>query len=846
MQSLCLLLLASPLVQEDPSLLTQAAPLPSQDIVQDTPGIALPRRAAPSGLDEPLRVEDPNAVVRQRRFIPKPDVDLESPEFQSSLRISDLLTDVGHYVDGDGTLWARGRNYRAAFDADSFSMFPIFGRQAPQEFPVRFALEAATLGGEALSLNATGVVRSSNAVTIGRGALEEVYHLDLHGVEQTFVFDSLPGVGALSVRMNVKSDLAAHVVDGDLYFLHPEFGHIAYGDAFVLDATGKREPIARSWNGTSIELTVPSAFLASATFPVTIDPVVTAFSNGFGAADDASPDIVWAGRANLYWVVWEDYTSATNSDVWATSFTNGGVQGASFAVEGGADHWTTPKVAYHYGADRLLVVASQELGGLGGSGSIRGQLLDGAAGTLLGAPFLISTTGFRKRWPDVGGNNWDSTINAHFCVTWSFDASAGNHDPQYRIVNWDGALVTSVQTVDSSAADSIHTTISDSQGDSELFGDWWTMAWIDDTNDDGRGQVMARRVVWNGNAGSGAGNFLVDGSAQSEWPSVTSRLDDNLVATNDRPSIVAWTTLFSSGSHPSGFQRSIYARVVTDGQAYGANLVSFTLEGVDGELDQFDVCVATDGDAFFLTYAEEFHGNVGGGDWDMYMLSGHLTETSTDAFLALAERHENMGFSFSPESRGRCASVFDGESSTTSDDGAAIWVRDTATPNGGALNGATLDVPTIDTSSRTAVGRQFCDANVNSASSVYTSENTSWVWIDGDQTLGLSHTVRCVDLPPNSAGYLLASTAAINVNMPGGSLGRLCLGGSGRYVNAVQSSGASGTFSTMVTPMNIPQPTGFVSAAPGETWLFQYWHRDSVGGVAVSNFSNAARLMFQP
>lgn len=846
MQPICLLLIASPLMQDDPSLLTQPLPVPSQELVYDD--LSTRAEGAPAArtpLSGPLAVEDPAAVVAQRRHVPKTGLDESAPEFRSSLSIRDLLTDVLHDVDAEGTHWARGRNYRASFDRDSFSMFPVFGRQSPQEFPVEFALESATLGGEPLVTNDSGVTRSGNSVTIGRGAFDEVYHLNLDQVEQTFVFQSLPGSGELSVRLGVKTDLVAHENDDSLYFLHPEFGHVAYGGAFVIDGAGKREAIQRSWNGNSIELTVPAAFLADATFPVTIDPVVNAFNSSFGVQDDQSPDIAFAGRGLRYWVCWQEYTSATNADAFVTRFTAAGVQEASFLVEAGADHWTNPKIAYHYGSDRLLVVASVEQGGAGGSGTIQGRLVDAAAGAAIGTNFTISSFGFPKRWPDVGGNNWDSTTNSHFCVTWAFEAAPGNHNPQYRIVDWDGTLVTSIETVDTSTDDDIHTTISDSQGDSDLFGDWWTMAWIRDTNSDGRGQVHARRVVWSGDPALGAGNFLVDAGTQSEFPSVTSRLDNNLVAVADRPSIVAWSERFGSSTHPSGFQRSIYAKVVTDGQAFASNSVSYVLEDVDLELDQFGVCVATDGNAFYMTYSEEYWGSPGSGDWDMYMLSGHLTQSTNNVALALCERHQNMSFSSFPEGQGRVASRWDGESTSASDDGAAIWTRELGA-NGGGLFGQTLEVPTIDISTRIAVGSQFCDANPNSRTSIYSDDVSSWIWIEGTQELTSTHTVYCVDLPVNSTGYMLASKTAINVNMPAGSLGRLCLGGSGRYINAVQNSGTTGTYSTNVTPLNIPQPTGFVSALPGETWYFQYWHRDSSGGVPVSNFSGAARVMFQP
>ena len=39
-------------------------------------------------------------------------------------------------------------------------------------------------------------------------------------------------------------------------------------------------------------------------------------------------------------------------------------------------------------------------------------------------------------------------------------------------------------------------------------------------------------------------------------------------------------------------------------------------------------------------------------------------------------------------------------------------------------------------------------------------------------------------------------------------------------------------------------PTGFVPAVVGQTRYFQSWHRDAVGGSAVSNFTNGLRIQF--
>ena len=103
------------------------------------------------------------------------------------------------------------------------------------------------------------------------------------------------------------------------------------------------------------------------------------------------------------------------------------------------------------------------------------------------------------------------------------------------------------------------------------------------------------------------------------------------------------------------------------------------------------------------------------------------------------------------------------------------------------------------------------------------------------------------DLPLSSFGFFLTSTVQGNVANPGGSQGNLCLGGAiGRYVGPgqIQHSGATGSISLAVDNTQVPQPTGFVTIAAGETWSFQAWHRDAVGGSATSNFTDGYEITF--
>ena len=106
--------------------------------------------------------------------------------------------------------------------------------------------------------------------------------------------------------------------------------------------------------------------------------------------------------------------------------------------------------------------------------------------------------------------------------------------------------------------------------------------------------------------------------------------------------------------------------------------------------------------------------------------------------------------------------------------------------------------------------------------------------------------LRSSSLPLSSFGIVIVSTTQGFVLNPGGSAGNLCLGGAiGRRVGGVVgNTGATGGFSVTADLGAMPQPTAPVAVAAGETWNFQTWHRDSVGGVPTSNFTNGLEITF--
>ncbi|MEM8711210.1 MAG: hypothetical protein AAGG01_09670, partial [Planctomycetota bacterium] len=106
--------------------------------------------------------------------------------------------------------------------------------------------------------------------------------------------------------------------------------------------------------------------------------------------------------------------------------------------------------------------------------------------------------------------------------------------------------------------------------------------------------------------------------------------------------------------------------------------------------------------------------------------------------------------------------------------------------------------------------------------------------------------LEAADMPSGAFGFFITSTTQAFVPNAGGSAGNLCVGGQiGRGVgNGILSTGALGAFSTPVSLDSIPTPTGFTSVMAGETRNFQAWHRDSIIGIATSNFSGGLAITF--
>ncbi len=104
-------------------------------------------------------------------------------------------------------------------------------------------------------------------------------------------------------------------------------------------------------------------------------------------------------------------------------------------------------------------------------------------------------------------------------------------------------------------------------------------------------------------------------------------------------------------------------------------------------------------------------------------------------------------------------------------------------------------------------------------------------------------TLDATGLPAQVFGlFIVSRTPDFVANVAGGE-GNLCLGGSiGRYNAFIQSTGAAGLATLPVNVDEIAAPNGTIQGLPGESYYFQFWHRDVVTGTATSNLTESVRI----
>lgn len=246
-----------------------------------------------------------------------------SAPFDRGAMLAPIHTGPDDPAGGPYGVWAAGPTFKASFHAGF--CFYAYAPERAEHPRLRWTTESVTAGGDDLGFDATHAERSFAGFRheARSGDVIEAYDVRADGVEQSFVIARRPArSGDLVVTGRVESNLRAERVEprvGALEFGADGAALVRYGAAVAIDADGDTVPVATGFDGERIRLCVPASFVASARFPLTIDPLLSPIL----VAGSAIPivDVAWSGttapglaRAIEAHIV---RTSATDTDLWA-------------------------------------------------------------------------------------------------------------------------------------------------------------------------------------------------------------------------------------------------------------------------------------------------------------------------------------------------------------------------------------------------------------------------------------------------------------------------------------------------------------------------------------------------
>lgn len=226
--------------------------------------------------------------------------------------------------DFGGGLHAVGRDWRAWFVTRAVVFQPALGKQAERAHTWRTATTTIQRGDtlllDAATTPAPAWRHDRHSATLPWPGVAERYQARPDGLKQSFVFARpLPGDGDLVVRLAIDSTLAR--APGDPLAWRDERGNgVVLGDVVGLDAAGRRcTGMARS-TATGVDLVLPGWFVAGATYPLELDPLIGSSVQALASADCDFPDVAYDAYTDSHCVVWTQFFGGGTTGVVGSVF----------------------------------------------------------------------------------------------------------------------------------------------------------------------------------------------------------------------------------------------------------------------------------------------------------------------------------------------------------------------------------------------------------------------------------------------------------------------------------------------------------------------------------------------
>lgn len=263
----------------------------------------------------PLTVATAQETVQS----PEPRLPLTLPRTVSAVASGPTLPD-----GRSAGLWAAGPDYKVSFH-DGMTFYPYVGAELPHQ-PVHWRTLSVRAGEqELLAGPAAPAPRvSGTRCEYDLGAVVERYDLTVDGLEQSFVIDRRPAAGDLVIIGELTTPLAVPAtapLHGDLQLrLADGRAVVGYGAAVAIDRDGVRTPVTTATDGNHVVLRVAAETVATAAFPLVIDPLIgnslEALGNTFDDLDVLTETLTDPAEQARLWFTFTMTVAAGDRDIY--------------------------------------------------------------------------------------------------------------------------------------------------------------------------------------------------------------------------------------------------------------------------------------------------------------------------------------------------------------------------------------------------------------------------------------------------------------------------------------------------------------------------------------------------
>ncbi|UCF80610.1 MAG: hypothetical protein JSV08_08910 [Acidobacteriota bacterium] len=419
------------------------------------------------------------------------------------------------------------------------------------------------------------------------------------GVEMYWATDEPLSSGASALRVHFLIRAAGEPEvhpEGLVFPAWREEGQVTLSNVTVVDAAGRRERVRPSL-ATSQEILfeVPHEFLASARYPILIDPTVgpefpvePSPVIGPAAYNQSNPSV--ASNGTDYFVVWDDWRNGADADIYGTRVALDGtvLDPTGIAVSTAANWQESPSVASN-GTDYFVAWMELRSGTLydvyGARVAPDGTVLDPAG-------IAVSTEAGSQFSPSVASNGTD------YFVAWEDRRSGTNLDIYGARVTAGGAVLDPAGIIISTAANNQWFPSVASSG-TDYFVVW------EDYRSGTEFDIYGARV-------QASNGLLLDGPPDTGGVAVSTATgwqDAPSVASNGTDYFIAWRDWRNDGG--CWCNTDIYgARVASDGTVLDPAGIAVST-AVD---EQWVPSVASNGTDYFIAWSD----NRSGTDYDIY------------------------------------------------------------------------------------------------------------------------------------------------------------------------------------------------------------------------------------